>query len=564
MTQPVLPEIRVWQRVRRYAVPTPMIEACTAAREAGDWRAGLAAGRVDVGFDLAEVAREHGRRQAELVEADLAALAPDLLRWHLPRTLGGRTSLATHQQWLLSVREDRIQDSDAALVLHVPRTVDGSQWLRLTVGPAVERDSHRRDLPPTFWSPAHLRGGLAAAYGGSAHRMPGFESDGRVRPFDAYPTRVDLADPASRTEVFDRRIAAGDLVSAWAAAGVDLDPPDPDERRRRGLVDSAWTGTLVPVGLDAESTRLHIRYGVSEVLVGDGWQFALGFGRRTDSTPAASFLGYDRERFSRCRRLASVVYSRPVDLELLRHGLLDPTELHPLVRQALFPHAPGGFPVRDERLDLRRDVPVRCRGEWHTVVHADGRLDLTSHTPDEIAREQVLRTLGGPVSGCFAVADAWRGSGGRLPRPLRELRREVLQRVQHGGSAALAALLDAGLDPRLADGRGGTLLHHMRAIRDGGLVRRLIEAGVPLDATNRRGRTALHVTIGDGGTPQMVRALLEAGADPQVADGDGLTAVGLADYKAEMYGDDEDLPEEYRPPILVRDVVNDWTDSDGN
>ncbi|MFC6020768.1 ankyrin repeat domain-containing protein [Plantactinospora solaniradicis] len=562
MTQPVLPEIRVWQRVRRYAVPTEMIEACTEAREAGDWRAGLTAGRVDVGFDLAEVAREHGRRQAERIEVDLAALAPDLLRWHLPRTLGGRTSLATHQQWLLSVREDRIQGTDAALVLHVPKVVDGSQRLRLTVGPAADEQGGRRDLPPVFWSPAHLHG-LAAAHGGSTHRLPGFEPDGRVRPFEAYPTTVGPADPASRAEVFDRHLAAGELVSAWAAAGVDLDPRQPDTYRYGKAIDAAAAGALVPVGLDAEMARLHVRYGVSEVVIGDRWRFVVGVRRRDDGTLAASFLGYEREHFSR-PRLASVVHGRPVDLELVRHGLLDPAALHPLVRQALFPQAPAGLPARDERLDLRLEVPVRCGTEWHTVVHADGRLDLPSHTADEVAREQVLRTLGGPVSGCFAAAHAWHGSGGRLPRPLRHLRRDVLQRIQHGGSAALTALLDAGLDPRLVDGRGGTLLHHMRAVRDGALVGRLLEAGVPVDATNRRGRTALIVTISEGGTPEMVRTLLEAGADPQAKDEYGVTAVELANSKAAMYEDDEDVPEEYRPPILIRDVVNDWMDRDGN
>lgn len=557
MTPPVLAEIRVWQRIRRYAVPTVMIAACAEARAAGDWRAGCAAARVDVAVDLTEVRREHGAAQADRIEADLAALAPDLLRWHLPRTLGGRTSLATHQQWLLSVREDRIRDTDPALVLSVPKTVDGSQRLRLTVRPAVEEGNARRDLPPVFWSADHVTG-LAAAYGGSTARLPGFEPDGRVRSFDAYPAAVDPADPASRVEAFDRHVAAGELVAAWAAAGIDLDPTRPDGSWHEKTVDAAIAGGIVPVALDAELTRLHVRYGTAKVVLGEGWRHVAGVRRRDDGTLAASFLGFDRENF-RHPQLATVVHTRPADLELVRHGLLDRAELHPLVRQALFPAAPVGSTSRADHPDLRVSVPVRCQDEWHTVAHADGRLDPASHTPDEVARERMLRALGGPVSGCFAAVQAWRGSGDRLPRPLRLLRRDALQRIQHGGSAALTELLDAGLDPRMGDGRGGTLLHHMRAVEDTSLVRRLVDAGVPIDAADRRGRTALHVAVGDGGSPELVRALLEAGADPRQPDGNGTTAMELADRKASMYYyADEGEGDPEHPQVRVAKVVNDW------
>src|SRR4051794_22376139 len=74
-----------WLRVREFAVPPSMIETATARRSVGDWAGACAAARVDVDLDLRAVARARGRELAARVRADLRHLAPDLLRWHLPR-----------------------------------------------------------------------------------------------------------------------------------------------------------------------------------------------------------------------------------------------------------------------------------------------------------------------------------------------------------------------------------------------------------------------------------------------------------------------------------------------
>src|SRR5512138_1924938 len=75
-----------WLRVREFAVPPAMIETATARRSVGDWAGACAAARCDVDLDLRAVARVHGRELAALVRADLRHLAPDLLRWHMPRS----------------------------------------------------------------------------------------------------------------------------------------------------------------------------------------------------------------------------------------------------------------------------------------------------------------------------------------------------------------------------------------------------------------------------------------------------------------------------------------------
>ncbi len=50
------PRLRLWQRVREFAVPPPMIESATARRAVGDWAGACAAARVDVDVNLRAVA----------------------------------------------------------------------------------------------------------------------------------------------------------------------------------------------------------------------------------------------------------------------------------------------------------------------------------------------------------------------------------------------------------------------------------------------------------------------------------------------------------------------------
>ncbi|MEU4510849.1 hypothetical protein AB0G05_15250 [Nonomuraea wenchangensis] len=75
----------LWLRVREFAVPPTMIERATARRAVGDWAGACAAARVDVDLDLRSVARAHGHEVAARIRDDLRHLAPELLRWHMPR-----------------------------------------------------------------------------------------------------------------------------------------------------------------------------------------------------------------------------------------------------------------------------------------------------------------------------------------------------------------------------------------------------------------------------------------------------------------------------------------------
>ncbi|GAA2859530.1 hypothetical protein GCM10020220_055830 [Nonomuraea rubra] len=147
----------------------------------------------------------------------------------------------------------------------------------------------------------------------------------------------------------------------------------------------------------------------------------------------------------------------------------------------------------------------------------DGVLQVP-HSADEQRREQAMRAFGGAVAGCFAVAQAVSSGTGRLPKDLREQRRELYTRAQHGDTPGVLRLLDAGMDPRFRDGRRRTLLHALIHLDHEVLLPRLLAAGVEIEAVDHNQRTALHVAVGDNGSAALVRALLAAGANPHVTD----------------------------------------------
>lgn len=77
--------LSLWLRVREFAVPPSMIETATARRGVGDWAGACAAAGIDIDLDMRSLANGHGQELAARVRADLRHLAPDLLRWHMPR-----------------------------------------------------------------------------------------------------------------------------------------------------------------------------------------------------------------------------------------------------------------------------------------------------------------------------------------------------------------------------------------------------------------------------------------------------------------------------------------------
>ncbi|MEV6327749.1 ankyrin repeat domain-containing protein [Streptomyces sp. NPDC051909] len=526
-----------WTRIRRFAVPGWMIERATEARLAGDWRAACAAAAVDVPDDLdpERVAERHGPEVAARLADDLRHFAPDLLRWHFPRTLGGHTTFAVGRRVVLAGYGT---DGPVLSVTNLPM-LEGPQRLRLDLGPARRADTlHgvtylQEDWTAArrFWDARRSAELRLSAGPVATGRLPFLHPDGTPLTSDELPDTDPgpSADPATRAEWIAVLHSRGEHVEAYAAAGLDLDrtPVPPRTRSRYTYPELDVAGLVTHGALDLSRLAPELRLLWN---AGRGTSFRLPVHWRgelwttldvTDAdAPVVRIAGRERGQDDAVPFLPSYIRQHLPDIQLLREGRIRPEALHPLVTAALFPEAaPATGPAGPRAAE---PVRVRCGGVWHEVVSRDGVLDVP-HTREEQQREQALRAFGGTISGCFATQLAWTTGEGRLPRALQAQRRELFEYVQHGDIPAVMALLDAGWDPHVRDRRGRGLLHLLHLLDHRELLPRLLAAGLDLNARDRAGVTPLQVAVAQQGSPALVRDLLDAGARIDVVDEMGLS-----------------------------------------
>ncbi|MEU5274996.1 ankyrin repeat domain-containing protein [Streptomyces asoensis] len=528
------------RRIRRYAVPRWMIERAGEHRLAGDWRGACAAAGVDIAFDLSEVAEHCGDDMAALLEEDLRHLAPDLLRWHLPRLLGGRTTLATGTTVVLARYRPRTPDERRRTTpyLHVVTgpMMEGPQRVALRFGTVEDEraagvfgaTTHDWRSARHLWDDRHSAG-LRERCGGDSGRPPFFHPDATVRGTDELPsTGPGADDPAARAEWTTTLHQQGHVQAAFADAGIDLDLTPP---QKSGWYQADPEPLLATLALNHTRLEPEVRRLVAE---GCGDRFLIGAHFRTyfllEPTGAAglSVRVVDRDEVREEGRglpfLAEALWRRLPDLDLLRGGGAAPEHLHPLVRASLFPslHVPedlAGPPGPTAPVPVR----VRCRGEWHEVGFRPGGLLHMPHSDEEQRRERALRAFGGAVAGCFAVEQTWTSGAGRLPKALRAQRAELFLRAQHGDTPGVLELLDAGVDPRVRDAHGRTLLHVLNLLDHERLLPRLLAEGLDLEARDQRERTPLFVAVNDLGSKALVEALVTAGSRLDVIDGTELS-----------------------------------------
>jgi hypothetical protein len=372
-----------WLRVREFAVPPSMIEAATARRADGDWSAACAAARVDVDLNLRALARTHGAELAARIRADLRHLAPDLLRWHLPR-----------------IAPDGLLRP--GLTISLARYAGGTVHLVVRTPPA--------------WADAGQRCSLALW-----HRS----GPGSARPDRRF--RLDL-----HRHLWDARRAA----ELRDRSGVE--PAEPPPGVPPGCAVDRWP---------AEAAILLRSLGQ------DGGAVTVRFGgrRRSVLEPAGDGTvrivpGPVRGWAAALPVLPDAATWVPPDVALLRAGLIEPEQLHPLVAAALAPDHPGRQarpappPAAGPRL-------VECRGAVHRIGLVDGVLVPLDHGADELRREELLVALSGTPLPCLqAIDEAHRG-----PAELADVR----ARLDHGDAAGALAVVEALLGPEALLRSGG-------------------------------------------------------------------------------------------------------------
>ncbi|HIZ99524.1 MAG TPA: ankyrin repeat domain-containing protein [Candidatus Janibacter merdipullorum] len=120
------------------------------------------------------------------------------------------------------------------------------------------------------------------------------------------------------------------------------------------------------------------------------------------------------------------------------------------------------------------------------------------------------------------------------PEEVVELAHQLFDWAREGATERIAAYVDAGAPPDLADPAGNTLLMLAAYHGHAELVRALADRAADVDRVNNRGQSPLAGAVFKG-EPDVVTALLEHGADPDAGE-------PSARATAEMFGQTALLP----------------------
>src|SRR6266516_2810705 len=226
----------MYRRTRRPDVPAEMVEAATARHLAGDVAGACAAARVDLDIDVAAITRVHGRETADRVIDDLRHLAPDLLRWNVPRGLdvpGAPIGFGLLRRYPVG--------GGANLMVSTVRNQPG--WLRLWVQTRAARPARMADLPDrvpgmyhlpqAYWDARYI-GELRDLCGGGPDRIPFHGVDGRL--LETIPAGPHPDDPVAVTEWLTLLWDEGRTGEALTACGITLADGQPDRWPQRPWV----------------------------------------------------------------------------------------------------------------------------------------------------------------------------------------------------------------------------------------------------------------------------------------------------------------------------------------
>ncbi|QIS21116.1 hypothetical protein [Nocardia terpenica] len=385
--------ISLWLRVREFAVPPSMIETATARRRVGDWAGACAAAGFDVDVDLRSLARTHGRELAARVRADLRCLAPDLLRWHMPR-----------------VAPDGLLRPGLTMTLARYHAGAGSMHLVVRTAPA--------------WADADQRISLAlwdeSGVGNSPHPHP--------RPNRRF--RLDL-----HRHLWDARRSNELLIRSGAEQFAENGTMDSRLRKMvpQGCAIDRWAAEA-EILLRAEGRPpgpLLVRFGARRRMV-------VELPSLRDDPVLRIAERYPRAMMPALPILPDAATWVLPDLALIHAGAITADRLHPLVAAALLPdYSPTEKSCDTDRVDQPR--LVECRGEQHRIGLVNGALTALDHDPAEIRREELLIALSGTPLPCLQAID----QAHRHPDCLVG----VQDRLSHGDITGALAIVEGLLGP---------------------------------------------------------------------------------------------------------------------
>lgn len=457
-----------WPRVREFAVPAPMIETATARRHVGDWAGACAAAGIDVDLHPRTAARTHGSEFAARLRADLRHLAPDLLRWHMPR-----------------IAPDGLlrPGLTVALARYDVAGRDGPHPVQLVVRtPPAWADAGQR-ISLALWD------GSRSAAGARGHPHP--HPDRRFR-LDLHRHLWD----ARRTDEFRVRSGACRSGAGRSAAG-EGPARDPDVAAvppgHACAVDRWAAEAEILLHAEGRSTgAFTVRFGAGRRLDLELVADRDGAGPPVPRLTTASSYGVA----STLPVLPDAATWVPPDLALIRAGVIGADLLHPLVASALVPgHTPRDPSRAVDPVDPVDPVDrvrfVECRGVRHRIGPVDGVLAALDHGPDEIRREELLAALGGTPLPCLRVIDETH----RSPDCLTGVR----ERLDHGDAAGALAVVE-GLLGVGALMRDGALWDELEAAAERRIAYGLFRAGM-VGPGPRSGRN-----LPDGPRPRDLRS----------------------------------------------------------
>ncbi|MDX3619434.1 hypothetical protein, partial [Streptomyces europaeiscabiei] len=435
--------ISLWLRVREFAVPPSMIETATARRAVGDWAGACAAAGIDLDLDMRSLASGHGKELAARVRADLRHLAPDLLRWHMPR-----------------IAPDGLLRPGLTITLarYHAAGLDGPDPVHLVA------------RTPPAWANAGQRIGLALWDGSRS----GAGARGHPHPRPSRRYRLDL-----HRHLWDARRAGELRIRSGSERPPGPRPPGWEEwgapATERGCAVERWveeaaivlraegrsTGTvlvrcgtrrrfLMDLDLDlspAPDLNLGLNLGLDldlEPSPGSGAEAHTDFGNGSPA-PRITAVSGDDGAFTSLPVLPDAATWVLPDLELIRAGAIDVGRLHPLVASALTPgQARSGPPEAPD--PAGRPRIVECRGERHRIGLVGGALVALDHDPAELRREELLVELTGTPLPCLRAID----EAHRRPDCLSGVR----ERLDHGDIPGALAVVEGLLGPEavLRDG----------------------------------------------------------------------------------------------------------------